>query len=107
MPGPALVKVVAVALLAITELMVRPPLVLFWITTRSLSVFEPANVSPVMVETLPPTVLVTRIPPAPIMLVPAASVTVLAALVLKRKVLGVITPNKRPSLLLTSMLALA
>ena len=86
-PGPLLVSPVAPPLFAITEPMVNPLPVLFWMTTKS-PLAEPSKVLPVIVDKLLPTLLVTRMPPEVSELV-AARVTVFAAVVLNRKLLVV------------------
>ena len=95
---PDLVKPVAEVLSAMIEPIVKPA-PLYWWTTRS-APDAPRNVPPVMV---PPAVAVDviKIPPVVIVLVPVR-VNVLAVLLLKRMLLGVI-PAFRVWLEVTSM----
>ena len=73
-PAPDLVSAVAEVLSAITEAMLNPLLVLFWMMIRSLPLV-PRSVPPLIVDRLLPTLPVTSRPPEVIVLMPA-SVTV-------------------------------
>ena len=71
-PVPPFVRLVATPESAITEAIVRSPAVLFCVTARSPA--DPASVPPVIVERLPPTPGVTRMPPSTVLAPASASV---------------------------------
>ena len=86
---PDFVRPVAEPLSAMVEAIVRPPkaLVLFWITTRSAPA-APTSVPPVIEVALLPTALVSRMPPEEsVSVLPVATLSVVAAAVLNRRLL--------------------